>query len=125
MNKEQAIHKFWSSFGWTAIDEQSAYDTEMEINYPYISYSVSVASLDEPVVLDADLWDRSTSWKRVTEKSEEIAEYITKMSPMPLDKGYMWIVKNAPFAQRMAEDTGLADVRRVHITVTAEFMTPY
>ena len=25
-DKTQALHDFWSSFGWLAIDEQSAYD---------------------------------------------------------------------------------------------------
>lgn len=125
MNKEQAIHSFWSSFGWTAIDEQSAYDESMDIKYPYISYEVAVAELDEPISLAADLWDRSTSWKNVTEKSEEIAKRIKAQSPIPLKEGYMWITKGTPFAQRMAEDTGLADVRRVHININVEFFTSY
>lgn len=125
MNKEQAIHSFWSSFGWPAIDEQSAYDENMDIKYPYISYEVAVAEFDEPVSLAADLWDRSTSWKNVTEKSEEIANHIKNSYPIPLDEGFLWITKGTPFAQRMAEDTGLADVRRVHINITAEFMTAY
>ena len=125
MTKEQALHSFWSSFGWPAIDEQSAYDTSMSIDYPYISYAVSVAELDEPVRLTADLWDRSTSWKRVTEKSEEIAHTIKTMYPIPLDKGYLWITTGTPFAQRMAEDTGLADVRRIYLNITAEYLTTY
>jgi len=125
MNKEQAIHSFWSSFGWTAIDEQSAYDRPMDVKYPYITYEVAVAELDEPISLSADLWDRSTSWKNVTEKSEEIARYIKGLSPIPIDSGYVWITKGSPFAQRMAEDTGLADVRRVHINITVEFFTNY
>ena len=41
MDKVQALHSFWASFGIPAIDEQSAYDEktieEMEITYPYIS----------------------------------------------------------------------------------------
>ncbi|MBR0090233.1 MAG: hypothetical protein IJP92_00825 [Lachnospiraceae bacterium] len=125
MTKEQAIHNFWSSFGWRAIDEQSAYDDRMDIQYPFISYSVSVASLDEPVSVSADLWDRSTSWKDVTDKAEEIAKYVRDMSPIPLDEGYLFITKGVPFAQRMAEDTGLADVRRIHINLTIEFFTSY
>lgn len=124
MNSEQALHAFWSSFGWKAIDEQSAYDTTMDIKYPYISYEVAVAEMDGQLTLNADLWDRSTSWNRVTEKFHEIAEYVAGMKkPIRLDKGYMWITE--PTARRMAEDTGLADVRRYQISINVEFLTTY
>ena len=125
MNSEQAINQFWNSFGWRAVDEQSAYDDRMDLEFPYITYSVAVSELDEPVALTADLWDRSTSWKMVTEKSQEIAKYIKNMNPIPLDKGYMWITTGSPFAQRMAEDTGLAEIRRVYLNINVEFLTTW
>ena len=125
MTKEQALHPVWNSFGWRAVDEQSAYDDRMDLQMPYITYSVQIAELDEPLQLTADLWDRSTSWVRVTDKAEEIAKHIKHMNPIKLDKGYMWITTGVPFAQRMAEDTGLAEVRRIYLNINVEFLTTY
>lgn len=122
MNKAQAIHEFWSSFGWTAYDEYSVPD---DAQFPYITYNVSTDSLGQPIPLTAFLWDRSSSWKSVTEKAEEIAEhigygyYIDK-----IDGGYIRIVKGSAFAQRMNEPEDEL-VKKIYINIIVEFMTAY
>ena len=126
MDKAQAIHSFWNSFGVPAYDENSAYDSQMEIEFPYITYSVSTDSLGFPVVMTADVWYKSYSWKEISEKTEQIAKYIeTEMRPIPLDVGYLYITKGTPFAQRMTEETGVDNVRRMFLIINAEFLTIY
>lgn len=121
MDKAQAIHSFWSSFELTAYDENTV-DEDAEM--PYITYSVSTDSLDEPVTLYGSLWYKSTSWEEISKKVEEIAEYIDEASPIKLDKGYLWVMKGTPFAQRMSDPSSDL-IRRIYINVDAEFLTAH
>ena len=116
-----------------AIDEQSAYDEqtleELNIEYPYITYEVAVDSFDAPVAIGADLWDKSTSWARLAQKAEQIANAIGRGGVMiPFDGGAVWITRGTPFSQRMApQDAATAaagyDLRRIHININAEFIS--
>ena len=122
MNKAQALHQFWSSFNLTAIDEQSAYDTTMELPDNYITYEVQTSNLGDPVALTASLWYRSTSWEAITQKADQIAEYIGwGGKKIPINNGYIWIKLGSPFAQRMpAEQDG---IRRIVLNISADFLS--
>lgn len=123
MNKAQAIHDFWSSFGLLAIDEQSAYD-EQDIELPanYITYELQTANFGDPIQLTASLWYYSTSWEEITEKANEIAEYIGYGGRMlKVDGGYVWIKLGQPFAQRMAVEQ--ENYRRIILNITVDFLT--
>ena len=121
MDKVQAIHNFWSQFGLPAYDENSVPDDAV---MPYITYTVSTDSLDEPIPLSGNLWYRSTLWKDITLKSEEIAKKIAEKGfySVKLDNGYLWITKGSPFAQRM---TDTDPVKRIYLNIMAEFLTAY
>lgn len=122
MDKAQALHDFWSSFGWNAYDEYSVPD---DTQTPYITYNVSTDSLGQPIPLTASLWDRSSSWKTITEKAEEIAEYIGYgHSIKKTQNGYLYITKGSTFAQRMNDPTDDM-VKRVYINIICEFLTAY
>lgn len=123
MNKAQALQSFWSSFGLPAFAENTVPDTQTT---PYITYDVSTDSLDAPMVLNASLWYRSMSWKDISLKAEEIAQYIVTMYPpsIQIDNGRMYITKGSPFAQRMGDEGG-TDIRRIVLTVNVEFFTAY
>lgn len=122
-NKEQALHNFWSSFEWQAIDEQSMYD-EDDVEFPYIAYEVMTSNFNREVMLTANLFDRSTSWKRVSEKANEIADAISMGGKLiPVDGGAIWIKLGSPFATRMADESNQDNIRRVYLNITAEFMT--
>ena len=69
MDKVQALHSFWNSFGLMAIDESSAYDERMDIPDNYITYEVQTSNLGDPVALSASLWYRSTSWADISQKA--------------------------------------------------------
>lgn len=127
IDKAQALHNFWSSFDIMAIDEQSAYDTatleELNIVYPYITYEVATDAFGKAVSIGADLWDRSTSWARVSQKAEQIAETIGRGGVMqPYTGGAIWVTRGSPFAQRVAAENDY-DIRRIHININAEFLT--
>lgn len=121
MDKVQAIHKFWSSFGLTAYDQNTVPD---DAQMPYITYDVSVGALENVLILTGSLWYHSSSWKEISEKSDAIAKmigsgyYIDKV-----DDGYVWITRGNPFAQRMSD--GDKDVRRIYIVLNAEFLTAF
>ena len=123
MDKWQALNSFWNSFQLLAIDEQSAYDTSFDPPDNYITYEAAVDSFDAPVSIGADLWYRAVSWAAISQKAEEISEYIGRGGRMiPYDGGAIWITKGSPFSQRMAAETSY-DVRRVHININAEYLS--
>lgn len=120
MNKEQAIQSFWESFGLPAYDEQTV---PSDVTLPYITYSVATASLNEVVAMTASIWYKSTSWKNITDKKDEIARAIGHGGKVvKLDSGYMWINRNAPFAQRVSDETD-DTIRRYYLQLLVEFLT--
>lgn len=126
MNKSQAIHNFWSSFGLKAYDESTVPNKESVPSFPFITYNVVIDDIGNAVGLTASIWDRSTSWKIISDKVDEISEYITKMNPpsIKLDHGRLYITKGTPFAQRMS-DPDDDSIRRIYINLQAEFLTAY
>ena len=123
MNKAQAIHEFWSSFGLKAIDEVSPYDESMELPNNYITYEVQTGNFGEPIALSASLWYRSTSWAEISQKADQIAAFIGYGGKMlPVDGGYIWVKLGSPFAQRMAVDQD-DSIRRIFMNITVDFLT--
>lgn len=126
MDKVQAIDTFWNSFGLVAYDESTVPDGNNAPTFPYITYNVSTDSMDNVLVLNGSIWYRSSSWKEVSQKAEQIARAVGERGYkiISLDDGYLWITKGTPFAQRMSDpDDDM--VRRVYITLNAEFLTAY
>lgn len=125
MDKAQAIHGFWSSFGLTAYDESTVPTGEDAPDFPYITYSVSTDSIGNDISLNGSLWYRSTSWAAISKKAEEIERYLYEYSqPIKIDGGYLWLKRGSPFAQRMS-DPNDDMIRRVYINITAEFLTAF
>ena len=120
MNKEQALHQFWSQFGWNAYDMNTTPD---DAPNNHITYNVQVDALDEPVMLTASLWDRSSSWETITEKLHEI-EAVLRIGDSvlyKLDNGYMRVMRGVPFAQRMSGEDD--SVRCIYLNIIVEFLT--
>ena len=117
MNKLQTLQTFWSGFGIPAYDENSVPD---EAQLPYITYDVSVDDFGNSVAQTASLWYKSTSWRDITEKEMEIAEFVGRGGRMiAYDNGAMWIRKANPWAQRMSDsDT----VKRMILNLEIEYL---
>ena len=50
MDSAQTLQAFWSSFGLKAYDENTVSETAA---LPYLTYNVSMAYFDEPVMMSA------------------------------------------------------------------------
>jgi hypothetical protein len=123
MDKEQALHKFWSGFGLTAYDENTVPDNALTTNGgKYLTYNVATASLDEPTPLYANLWYKSSSWAEITVKANEMSEAIGRGGKIvPFDGGKIWICRGTPFSQRMPDEDDT--IRRIYINVMAEYLS--
>lgn len=122
MDKAQAIHNFWSSFGWKAYDDSTVPASDFEPTMPRITYEVAISELNYPITITASLWSRSFSWEDISKKAEEIYEYIGMGGTLiPYDGGAIWLTRSAPFAQRLADDDDT--IRRIMLTVNAEFLS--
>lgn len=120
MNKWQAIDAFWNSFGIPAYEENSIPEDAV---MPYITYNVTVDSLDSMQVCTADLWYHSNSWEDISLKADEISQAITiggKVIPID-NKEYVWICRGRPFAQRMSDEEDA--IKRVYIVTNVEYLT--
>ena len=123
MNKWEALQEFWSSFGWDAYDENSVDTGALSPSLPYITYAAQIGSFGQILSLTASLWDKSTSWKSVSDKADEIADeigYAYKLAE--IDGGYLYIAKGQPFAQRMSDPED-PEIKRIYIILNAEFLT--
>ena len=119
MDAEQAIHSFWSSFGLTAYDENTVPDNA---DLPRITYSLSKAYFDEPVMLSASLWYKSTSWAEILQKVGQIGYTIGLGGKVLItDDGYIWLKRGVPFAQRMSDEDD--SIRRIYLNIEVEYFT--
>lgn len=123
MDKAQALQTFWESFGIPAYEQTTVPESA---KMPYITYSVSTDSLDNVVNMSASVWYHSTSWKDISEKTEQIARYIVGMNPpsIKFDGGRLYIAKGNPFAQRMA-DPNDDMIRRMYLNIQAEYLSAF
>lgn len=122
MDKSQSIHEFWSQFGLTAYDENAVPD---DAEMPYITYNVGIGSLGDPIFLSGSLWYRSTSWREITKKADEIEAAVKSNGYYIVDienRGHTFITAGSPFYQRMADP---ADdmIRRIYINLNVEFLS--
>lgn len=118
MDKLQAIHSFWSSFGWPAYEETSVPDNAP---LPYITHESAVSFFDQPVAQTASLWVRATGWTAITEKEKEIADTITRGGVyVTYDGGALIIKRASPWAQRMSVEAD-DNVRRIILNYEVEF----
>lgn len=119
MNKIETLNSFWAQFGLKAYDENSVPDGAV---LPYMTYESSDDDFDHPVALTASLWYRSSSWKEITLKELEIADFIGRGGVLVnYDGGALWIKKGNPFAQRMP-DSSDDSIRRIVMNIEVEFL---
>lgn len=122
MDKAQAISGFWNSFGLPAYDENTV---PQDAVLPRITYSIATDSLENVVNLSASIWYRTTSWKDITEKANEIERRLGEYGGQVIDlsNGKVWIMKGTPFAQRMNDPDD--SIRRIVMNIQVEYLTAY
>lgn len=121
MDKAQSIQSFWSSFGIPAYDENSVPDDAVK---PYITYNCSIDELGSVTTMYASLWYYSTNWVDIMAKTNEIEKKLSHGGVLiPIDgRGYTWIVKGHPFAQKMRDESDDM-IRRVYINLQVEYLS--
>ena len=122
MDKEQALHQFWSSLGIAAYEENSVPDGA---TFPYVTYQKLSGRLEDALYPTGSIWTRNSSWaeadalKRQLEAKFEHGGIIYK-----LDNGRIYISQGSPFAQGMSDDVDKM-VKRYVINLAVEFLTAY
>lgn len=121
MNKIQALNAFWNGFSLKAYDENSVPD---DISYPYLTYETKYSNNDlgSSIVTSVNLWYRSSSWSEITEKEQEISDFITRGGRMiAFDGGSIWLQKGSTWATRMG-DANDNMIKRILLSVSMEFL---
>lgn len=114
----QAWDDFLAGFEWSVYDENTVPE---DAAMPRITYNWAESEIGTPVLLTASLWDRSRSWANVSRKADEMFEAIGYGGvTIPVQGGYMWVLRGAPFSQRMADPDD--SIRRIVINIQAEFL---
>lgn len=117
MDRIQALHLFYSSFGLNAYDENSVPEGT---NLPYITYQVVIGNYGDDTYTSASLWYYSTSWAEIEKKVLEIDKALSNGGiNIPYDDGNLWIKKSTPFAQRIADSNDM--VKRYNINLAIEY----
>ena len=120
MTKAAAIYQFWSGFGLTAYEENTAPD---DATFPYITYQLVTDSFYREIPITASLWYRSESWTTINAKTEEISQKISRGGKIiPCDGGAIWLKRGQPFAQNMGDESDNL-IKRKYLNITAAFMT--
>lgn len=121
MTVAQVLNNFWNSFGLPAYDENTVPDNAV---MPYITYEVSDSFFGalSDMSQSASIYYRSTSWVDITEKADEIAEFIGRGGRMlAVDGGAIWVKRGNAWAQRMPE-TADRMVRRIVLNYEVEYI---
>jgi hypothetical protein len=118
-DKWVALQRFWSSFGLPAYDENTVPSTA---TYPRLTYEAETSSFDEESILKASIWYNSTSWSEISQKANEISDFIGMGGTLiAYTDGSMWVKRGTPFAQRMSDPE--PHLRRIVLSVEIEFFS--
>ena len=119
MDKEQALHQFWSQFEVPAYDQNTVPD---DAAYPRITYEVITDNINAPHVLGASIWGKGKSWQEVTGILHRIENTLGYGGQtVSFDGGMVWISRGSPFSQRMSDTDD--SIRRIVINIQAEYIT--
>lgn len=121
MTKEQALHKFFNTFGITGYRNTSVPDDAV---LPYLTYTVPISSFEEePASITVNTYHYTESEAIPDAKAEEIRQAIGMGGvQLPCDGGYIWLKWGAPWCQSVFDDTDKT-LKRRYINITAEFLT--
>lgn len=124
MNREQAIHNFYSQFllayDETSVPEYRYVDGEkVKVEPPYITYPVSIGEINAPITVNPSIWYKSSSWEDITLKAMEIMDGINGHI-IHYDNGAILLTAGTPKYQRV--DSGDDRYRRIVLNIQMEFL---
>jgi hypothetical protein len=120
MDKEQAIHAFWSSLGIPAYEENSVPEGTA---FPYITYQKMSGAFEDALNPTGSIWTRQTSWNEADALKTSLESYLGYAGrTYKIDGGYAVIKRGVPFAQGMSDDSDKM-IKRYVINLAVEFLT--
>jgi hypothetical protein len=121
MNKNEALHAFWSGFSLTAYPANAV---PSDVALPYLTYTpISSAFSDGETSVTVNLWYYTDSEAEPNAKAQEISERIGYGgTTVKCDEGFVWLKRGSPFCQSVNEP-GDKCLKRRYINITAEFFT--
>lgn len=122
MNKYEALHKFYNSFGLKAYEENSVPDEIRTGDMPYITYEVVTSTLDvQNVALSLQIFFKSNSLMKINAATEKIHNALRGGAKLQCDTGWIVLYPGTPFAQNVG--TGDKSVKAKYINITADYIT--
>lgn len=121
MTKGEALYNFFSGFGLKAYVSTNVPE---DATFPRLTYSPVFGSLTGGTVsVDVNLWYRSESEREANSKAQELFKRIGEGGvTLPCDDGVIWINRDSPFCQNLADpDDSL--IKRRYILLTAQYLT--
>ena len=121
MTKAAALQTFFSSFDLPAY---VATNVPEDAEFPRLTYSPVFGSLTGgSVSIDVNLWFRSESEREANAKAQELFKRIGEGGvTLPCDDGVIWINRDSPFCQNLA-DPDDSMIKRRYILLTAQYLT--
>ena len=125
MDKWQAQHKLWSSFGYPAYDASSVPDGDDEDNrpsFPYITYQGIDGVFDSDTPSSISIWTRSYSWIQANTISNPVLQALKNGGiTVKYDEGIIWVTLGDPASQNMGDPNDDL-IRRKVISILIHFL---
>lgn len=125
MTKAAALYQFFSGFGLEAWEENSVYALENPPEFPYLTFEMRTDAFgDYDTALTFSLWYRTKKdWYPANQKAEEISAAIGRGGKvLPVDDGYLLIMRGSPFAQSLGDPSDDM-IKRKLLNITVRFYT--
>ena len=105
MTKAAALYRLFAAFGLDTYEENSVYALETPPAFPYLTYEMKADAFgDYDTSISFSLWYRSASWTAANAKVEEISAEIGRGGKIvPVDGGYILVMRGSPFSQSMSD----------------------
>ncbi len=107
MTKSERFYSFFSSFGIPAYEENSvpADADGIKNGEPYLTYEFTEDTFDgDDININAQLFDKDSSWLFLDSLTSSISDYIGRQGKvLPVDNGYILVMRGTPFAQNRKE----------------------
>lgn len=121
MTKEEALHRFFSSFGMDAYGETAV---PADAALPYLTYRLATGGWgDGESGITVNLWFRTESEEIPNEKARELSRAIGMGGQiLRCRDGAVWLKRGSPWCQSLSDDSD-KHIKRRYINVTAEYLT--
>lgn len=119
MTKNEALYRFFSSFGLSAYPTSSVPE---DVTFPYLTYENVIGCFGDTASITMNLWYHTSSEKEPNAKAEEVGTAIGMGGvQIPCKEGSIWIKRGAPFSTALSDEND-PQIKRRTINLEIDFM---